>query len=274
MDRFSNTWSLMKSSLQVLKQEKMLLIFPLLSGLATVLIVLSFIAPLWVASLFTPLEAAFEQHTVLGFALVFLFYFINYFFVIYFNAGAVVAAIDVMKGRKPSVQKSLSIVNRRFKALLGWTLIAATIGLILNSIENQSDKIGKIVMGFLGLSWTVISFLVLPVLVLENKGPVASLKESTRMLRQSWGEQLIGHFSFGLVFFLLAVVIGVLFIPFTMFGPSVLIIGIVLAIIAVAMLGVLQWILQSIFMGAVYLYVREKNMPAQFSESQVGSAIK
>ncbi len=274
MSRFKNTWSLMKSSLQVLLQEKKLLIFPALSGLASLIVIISFFTPVWITGQFEALNSLFEEYTIGTFAVVFLFYFVNYFFILFFNSAAVISAIYVMKGGSPSIVKAMKLVWTRKAALLGWTFIAASVGLLLNTIENQSDKFGKILTGFLGLSWTVISFLVLPVLIIEKKGPIESLKESIKMLKDSWGEQLIGHFSFGLVFFFLALGISIVVFPLFFLGPVFVVIGIVLAFISLIMLSILQWILQSIFMGAVYIFVREKSLPSGFSEYQIDCAMK
>lgn len=274
MSRFKNTWSLMKSSLRVLQQEKKLLIFPVLSGVASLIVIISFITPVWITGQWEALNSLFEEYTAGTFAIIFLFYFVNYFFILFFNSAAVVSAIHVMKGGKPSLVKAMKLVWTRKTALFGWTFIAASVGLLLNTLENQSDKFGKLLTGFLGLSWTVISFLVLPVLIIEKKGPIESLKESTRMLKESWGEQLIGHFSFGLVFFLLALGIAIVVFPLFFLGPVFVVIGIVLAVLSFIMISILQWILQSIFMGAIYIYVREKSLPSGFSENQIDCAMK
>jgi len=274
MSRFKNTWSLMKSSLRVLRQEKKLLIFPVLSGLASLIVIISFITPVWLTGQFEALHTYFEESTAGALSVVFLFYFVNYFFILFFNSAAVVSAIHVMKGGNPSLTKAMKLVWSRKSALFGWTFIAASVGLLLNTLENQSDKFGKILTGFLGLSWTVISFLVLPVLIIEKKGPIESLKESVKMLKDSWGEQLIGHFSFGLVFFFLALGVSIVVFPLFLLGPVFVVIGIVLAFISLIMLSILQWILQSIFMGAVYIFVREKSLPSGFSEYQIDCAMK
>lgn len=274
MNRFSNTWSLMKSSFRVLKKEKKLLIFPLLSGLAMLIIAVSFFIPLFFGGGLRTLAAFENIPIVFVITIIFAFYYINYFFVLFFNASAVIAAIHVMKGGRPSIKESMNFVLQRFSALAGWTLIAATVGLIINSIENQSDRFGFIMTGLLGLSWTVTSFLVLPVLVIENKGPITSLKESASMLRESWGEQLIGHFSFGLIFTVLSFgIVGLIFLS-TLGGPILTAVGFTIGIATIAVLSLLQWVFQSIFMGTIYVYVREDQLPADFSVSQINSAMR
>lgn len=272
MRRFSNTWSLMESSFEVLKEDPLILIFPVLSGFFSLLIVGSFLLPFFATGNISSLQFLENQAGILGYLYLFLFYFLSYFVVLFFNSASVAYAIDLMRGGRPTISNALRMVINRMTPLLGWTFIAATVGLIINSLENSSDFFGKIISAILGLSWTVISFLVLPILIVEGKGPITSLKLSAKMLKNSWGEQLIGHFSFGLIFAVLSIPIGLIIFLAIQTGGSIAIAGFGLGILLMLTLGVVQWSLQSIFMGAMYLYVREDNVPLSFSLPQISNA--
>ncbi|MDZ7719844.1 MAG: DUF6159 family protein [Balneolaceae bacterium] len=272
MHRFSNTWSLMKSSFRVLKEDAMILIFPILSGIFTLLIIGSFMLPFFATGSLESIRFLENQPGVLGYIYLFLFYFLSYFVMLFFNSASVVYAIEVMRGGRPTISQALKMVTHRITPLLGWTFIASTVGLIINSLENSSDSIGKIFSAFLGLSWTVISFLVLPILIVEGKGPVTSLKLSAKMLKNSWGEQLIGHFSFGLLFALISFPIFFIIFLSLQFGGAPAIAGIAVGVLLVIGMGVVQWSLQSIFMGAIYLFVRKENIPSSYSITQISNA--
>lgn len=272
MHRFSNTWSLMKSSFQVLREDATILVFPILSGIFSLLIIGSFLAPFVASGSFSSIQFLENQPGILGYIYLFLFYFLSYFVVLFFNSASVAYAIEVIRGGNPTISNALKIVTYRITPLLGWTFIAATVGLIINSLENSSDSIGKIFSAFLGLSWTVISFLVLPILIVEGKGPITSLKLSTQMLKNSWGEQLIGHFSFGLIFAVVSFPIFFIIFLGLQYGGVTAILGLVLGVFLVIALGVIQWSLQSIFMGAMYLFVREESIPSSYSISQIHEA--
>lgn len=272
MHRFSNTWSLMKSSFQVLKEDTTILLFPVMSGIFSLLIIGSFLLPFFASGNLSSLQYLENQPGFIGYIYLFLFYFLSYFVVLFFNSASVVYAIEVMRGGNPTIPSALKMVTHRITPLLGWTAIAATVGLIINSLENSSDSMGKIFSAFLGLSWTVISFLVLPILIVEGKGPVTSLKLSTKMLKNSWGEQLIGHFSFGLIFAVASIPIFFIIFLGLQYGGLAAILALVLGVFLVISLGVVQWSLQSIFMGAMYLFVRKESIPASYSISQIHTA--
>ena len=117
----------------------------------------------------------------------------------------VACAVIRMEGGDPTVSDGLRAAGARLSLIAGWALIQATVGLVLRVIEDRSERLGQIIASLLGMAWTVTSFLVIPILVIEDKGPFAALEESAALLKKTWGEQLIGNFSFGLVFFLLSV---------------------------------------------------------------------
>src|SRR6266487_1004413 len=138
-----------------------------------------------------------------------------------------------------------------------WALVSATVGLVLRIIENRSEKVGRFVAGLLGMAWTLVSFLVIPILVVENKGPLKALSESTQLLKKTWGEQLVGNFSFGLIFFLLGIP-PVALVVLGFFSGSGAAIGLCVAAagIYLIVLALVQSALQAIFQAALYFYAR------------------
>lgn len=132
MHRFSNTWSLMKSSFEVLKEDPIILIFPVLSGTFSLIIIGSFLLPFFASGSFSKLHFLENQMGVIDYIYIFLFYFLSYFVVLFFNSASVVYAVEVMRGGRPTVSNALRMVANRLTPLLGWTFIAATVGLIIN----------------------------------------------------------------------------------------------------------------------------------------------
>ena len=129
-------------------------------------------------------------------------------------------------------------------------------------------------VGLLGAAWTVVSFLVIPILVVENKNPFIALKESTILLKKTWGEQVAGNFSFGLIFLLLSIPAIVLIVVGIFSGSLAAIAACVgLAVIYFVILALIQSALQSIFQAAVYLYARDGQVPEGFGAELLGSAM-
>jgi hypothetical protein len=275
MGKFSNTWSLMGASWQLLKKDKEILIFPLISGICCLVVLASFAIPVVISGAWRPAGDGTTGNGHIGYyALLFLFYFCNYFVIVFFNAAIVACARIRMEGGDPTVSDGLRAASGRLSLIAGWALIQATVGLILRVIEDRSERVGQIVAGLLGMAWTVTSFLVIPILVIEEKGPFAALQESTVLLKKTWGEQLIGNFSFGLVFFLLCIPAFLIAALGFMTGSGAgAIIGIILAAVYLIGLALVQSALQAIFQAALYLYARKGQVPQGFEADSLAAAM-
>ncbi len=266
MGKLSHTWALMGASWRVLKEDKEILIFPLLSGICCLLVLASFAIPIISSGSWQlPEENATTEQQVTYYGTLFLFYFCNYFVIVFFNSAVIACAAIRMGGGDPTVGDGFRAAFSRLPLIFGWSLVSATVGLILRIIEDRSKTVGKIVAGLLGMAWTVVSFLVVPILVIEKKGPISALKESTILLKKTWGEQLIGNFSFGLIFFLLNIP-AIILIALGIFSGNVaiLITCIILGVVYLIIVALIQSALQAIFQAAIYLYAREGEAPAGF----------
>ncbi len=275
----------MRASWDVLKQDKELLLFPLFSAVGCVLVLASFAGPIlaltdWQAASDSLAAGTAEalgsgesgvsaEQAVYTLGL-FLFYCCNYFVMIFFNAGLVACAEIRMEGGDPTVGDGLRAAWSRLPAILGWAVVAATVGLVLRMIEERSNIVGKIVAGLLGMAWSLTSFLVVPILVVENEGPIGALRRSASMLKKTWGEQIIGNFSFGLIFMLLSLPAVFLIVAGVVAGSATLV---VLGVLAAILIALAQSALQGIFQAALYLYMRDGVAPDGFEATELQSAI-
>ncbi len=260
--RIGYTWSLMQASWQVLRRTKCLIVFPMISAICCLAVIASFAVPLVFTGAWHPPQANADwPHKVAYYAIMFAFYFCNYAVITYFNAAIVSGAVTGLTGGEATVGGCLREATKRIHLILGWALVSATVGMALRLIEDRAPKVGQFVAGLFGAAWSIVSFLVVPALVVDNLGPIAALKESGRLLRKSWGEQLAGHFSFGLVFFLLCLpvfavaALGVYAIA-AMQSVALGAVCIGTAVIGMILLGLVQSTLQAIFQAAVYLHTK------------------
>ncbi len=201
--RFSNSFALVKASANVLRLDKELMVFPLMSGIATVLVAASFVAPIFMIGpeIFIEGEAASYTAYVFGF----LFYLVQYSVIFFFNAALVGAALIRLDGGDPTVSDGLAIASKRLGSILGYAAIAATVGMVLRFLAERAGFIGRIVVGMIGLAWTLTTYLTVPILVTKNIGPVDAVKESVAIFKRTWGEQVVGNFGMSLAVTLMAV---------------------------------------------------------------------
>lgn len=277
----SHTWELMGQSWRLLKQDKELLVFPLVSGFCCLLVIASFAVPLIMTDSWMPPSAEEGQQAVstsdqvIYYATLFAFYFCNYFVIIFFNAGIAGCAAMRMHGQDPTVGDGFSIAFSRIHAIVGWALVSATVGLILRLIEDKNEKIGAFVASLLGTAWTLISFLVLPILVIENVGPFAALKKSTALFKRTWGAQIGANFSFGLIFFLLMLpAVGIVALGFLSHSAVIIGVCIVAAVIYCIVLSLIQSTLTVIFQTALYYFADTGTAPAGFDAAALQNSVR
>jgi hypothetical protein len=261
--KFSRSWALAKASASVLRSDKELLLFPVISSVAALLVAATFLVPIIGLHVFEG-----GKMGPLGAVLGFVFYVCQYFVIFYFNTALVGAAMIRLEGGDPTVADGLAIARSKIGVILGYAAIAATVGIILKMIEERAGFIGQIVVGLIGTAWTIATALVVPVLVAQDVGPVEAVKESVLLLKKTWGENIIGAGGIGLAFgllTLLAIVVGAALVFAGLLVSPWLAAGIaVLVLVAVLLLGVVQAALSGIYSAALYRYAMDGQAPAGF----------
>lgn len=253
----SNSWNLVKESARVLSMDRELLVFPLLSGIASVLVMVSYFGPIGLLGGWELLDS--ESGGYLGSVIMFGFYLIQYFVVFFFNTALVGAALIRMEGGDPTVSDGMRIAVDRLPAILGYAAISATVGMVLRTLAERLGFVGRMVVSALGIGWSLATFLAVPVLVTRDIGPVDAVKESASLFRKTWGEQVVGNFGMGWAGALMAIswtiFVGAgifLFASLEMGFAVVAMLG--LALLGYVALGLFLSALKGIYTAALYRY--------------------
>ena len=270
-DRFSRSWDMVKASAAVLRSDRELMLFPVLSGLATLMVLATFALPTFALRLF-------GDGWSLGGALVgFAFYFCTYSVMIFFNCARVGAAMIRLEGGDPTLSDGLAAARARLGAIFGYAAIAATVGVLLQALKGKDNNvIVRLVGSGLGMAWTLATFLVVPVLVSRDIGPVDALKQSVSLLRRTWGENAVGQLGIGAAFGLLttgAVLASVLLVVLAAQASFALAIVVgLLCLLAVLLLGVYQAALTGIYSAVLYRYAVAHELPPAFQGTDIAHA--
>jgi hypothetical protein len=272
-DRLTTGWHLARQSFHVLRLDKELMLFPLMSGLSCLLVLTSFAAPLWYTDGLQLLDEGNLTENPIAIAVLFAFYAVNYFVIIFFNSALVACAMIRFKGGDPTVRDGLNAASRRLPQIAGWALVSATVGLILRLIESRSEKIGKIVAGVLGMAWTITTYFVVPVLVVEKAGPVEACQRSVSLMKRTWGESLSASFSAGFINFLLSLPGILLLLPggYLLANGNPALAGVLLAggIVLLLLASLVSSAVNSILLAAIYLYATEGEVPDYFDRDLI-----
>jgi hypothetical protein len=275
--RIANSWELIKASAAVLQADKELIAFPIVSAIGVLLATITFFLPLAFAGAFDALLAG--GATVLGIVVLFLFYLVQYFVIIFANSALVGAAMIRLGGGDPTLGDGFRIAFSRFGAILGYALISATVGVVLRLLSERAGSLGRIVVSLVGLAWNIATYLVVPVLVVEEVGPVDAVKRSVSLLRRTWGEQIAGNLSIGLVFGLVALLVGILGVGLIVLAITWEVLALVVAAVVVivlllTILALVSSTLSGIYTAAVYQYAVTGETGGFFRQDLVEGAFR
>ena len=265
MQRFGRSFRLLKQSWGVLMKDKELLLLPVLSGLVILLVSASFLVPIGLLT-----AGEIEEDNPITWLVGLAFYIVTYTIGIYFQAAIIAGASQRMEGGDPTLGTSFAAVNKHIGRIVMWGVVTGTVGMILRSIQERSEIVGKIIIGIIGFAWTLATFFVVPVLVLEGVGVREALSRSWTLIKKTWGEAVVGGAGIGLAAFVLA--LPVVALCALLFYMGLAIVGIVVLALGIALLGVTMSALQGVYVAALYRYASTGETPDGFSADDVGGA--
>lgn len=278
MGRISRGWGLAKQSWAVLKSDSSLLIFPILSTVFAIVAVVAIWAPTAVLTGVLETESVDSNNPVYYIAAAATAY-VSTFIATFFNVALASCAARSLAGEDTSVGDGMAAAGRHIGAILGWTLVAATVGLILRIIENRLPAAGQIAAWIAGAAWAIATFFVIPVIALEGGGPWTSLKRSAAVVKARWGEGATGAVA-------ISAVTGIAVFVLVLFGTaggialfSIDLAPVGIAVVAVAVVGIIvvsliSSALSGIFRVAVYRYAVTGEAPGAFDRTLMEAAFK
>jgi hypothetical protein len=261
---------LTKKSWALLKEHRELVRFPIYGGITTILLGILFLGP----------GAYFlDQHTYgAGVALIVIGVYVLSVIGIYFSVGLAACADLIFRGQAATVGDGMAVANSRFAQICGWAALSTAFGLIVGLLESQGGVFGEIVGRLVGMAWSLITFLSVPVIAIEGTGPVGTLKRSSSLFRERWGQQITGNIAiggavalFGILPAAALIVIGLVIWPSAGFAGAVLV---VIGALVLCVALVISKALSGIFGVALYRYALDGEVVGGFTQEDLESAVK
>ncbi|HYU23548.1 MAG TPA: DUF6159 family protein [Candidatus Dormibacteraeota bacterium] len=277
--KFSRSWELVKQSFTILRSDKQLMLFPVLSAVSCFVVTAAIATG--GAFLLLPARAAaiaagerFNLNQSPMFLLgMFTLYVVNYFVIVFFNVALVGVANSRLMGGSWTFKDGLELAWERKGTILEWALVAASVGVLLRTLEERLGLIGRLIMRIIGIAWTLACYFVVPVLAFEDLTPVDALKRSSKLFRDTWGEKVIGGFSLSMVSLVLMLPgIGLPIAAAFLAGINGMMVGLILMVLYFLVLSVFMSAVGGIFNAALYRYACFKQVPPAFSEELIASA--
>jgi len=269
MGRISNTIALAKVSWKVLRKDRELLLLPVLSFLASIVV----LALLWLPTLSAIDTSGLADESgdpgavliVVGVISAMAMSIIS----VFFNGALVAGAHERLSGGDLTVRSALGRALLRLAGLLPWAIITGTVGLILQAARERAGWMGRFVVNMVGMAWQTATFLVVPAIVIDDHGAVSGLKASAALLKRTWGENIAARVGFGLLGIVAIIPAVIVLFATGALGGTALVVGILLAVPYLALVVVVLTALNAVFQTALYLYATTGSVPAGSDDSNL-----
>lgn len=277
----SRSWQLVKASWAFLRTNKSFVMFPILSAVATLIAVVVLLLPAGIVtgifSAATDTSSGGDSTSILGLVLLFLFYLVMYTISIYFNVALTGAILKEMEGVDVNVGYGLSVANSKLGRIIEYAAISATVGVILNQLKERGGLVGTLISSLGGMAWNLVTFFVVPLMIVEDKGVFDLIKDSGSLLKRTFGEQIAGGAGVGLIvtlasvaLILVGVVLGSLFqnsgVLLMLLG-GILVVGFVVIILIGSMLS-------AVYKVMVFRWAQTGEVPGGVDESMLRNAFR
>ena len=269
MGRFRRTMDTAKASWAVLQHDRELAVLPILGALASLAVVAAIGIPIWLST--DGIDdggSSAGSDPMLWIAGIIILFAVTVI-TVFFNAAVVSGARERFSGGDPTISSAIKGAFSRLHVIVPWAILALTVGMIIRAIQSSDNMIARILGSLLNVAWGVLTFLVVPILVVEQTGPFRSLSRSGELLRHTWGENLIAQVGFGIIG-LVAAIPGIIIIALSASAGSVgALVGITIGFAWIALVSVVISTLTAIFQMALYLYATTGQVPMGFENSGI-----
>jgi membrane-anchored glycerophosphoryl diester phosphodiesterase (GDPDase) len=278
--RIRRGWEITKSSWQVLKLDKELASFPIISFFTALAILAPFAIVVGLNSTITDDNITVNLPTGVQIAGVVLLYFLLTFAANYFSGAIIYGAAQRFQGKNPTLRSCFQGVNAKFAPLALFSLMMAIVGLILQALEDRFPIAGQIAVAIFNGAWNIANIFAIPVIVLseENVSPLGATKRSVGIIKKVWGEGIVVNLGLGLiavltvlVYILIWSIVGAV-VNATGSGIA-LAITLGIAVIGFMLIALIFSVLGGIAKAALYLYATTGEAPALFDRNLLEGAV-
>jgi len=252
----------------VLRSDRSLAAFPVLGGASALLLAAAFGLP--AALLFN------DDSNVLAVILAAIGIYLVSYAAVFFNVALAGAAAQVLDGKDATVASGVAVARTRLPAIAGWALMIASVNIVIRALQERLGPVGDLILGGIAVAWGLVTFLAIPVIALENTGPIETLRRSAGIFRERWGEQVTGQFSIGgiVLLFTFLPAIALVGIGYAVGNGVLLGVLIAVAVVLVIVGAIVSTALSQIFAVALYRYAVGQGATGAFTEDVLAGAVR
>jgi hypothetical protein len=282
MGVWDRSWSITRLSFDVIRKDKEMLWFPILAGFFSLLFSAALLVPTFVLDVAR--EEVGDAIAPLQWTAAFVTYFGLAFIATFFNVCVVYTTRVRLSGGDATFMDSIKFALSRLHLILGWSLVSASVGLLLRALDSLAERTGlagkillAILRAVLATAWSIMTIFVVPSMVYKSLGPIDAVKDSLETLRRTWGESLVRYYGLGLAAFICSLPCFALIVGGIALSSSVAAAGVALLVVgAVGLLAVslVFGVASTVFNTVLYQYATSGAAPAGFDQEILAGAFR
>jgi hypothetical protein len=268
---FQRSREVMRLSFSVIKADKELLWFPILSSIFSALFSLAILFPTVLLNIMDTGTYAWDWIHLLW---LFIVYFGLAWISTFFGVCTCYTAKIRFEGGNATLGDSIKYGFKRFGTISAWSAISALWGMLmafLQNLANQLGSVGKILVqilrGAMSFMWNIATIFVVPAITYYDLTPGKAIKKSVETLKKTWGESIIRHFGMGLMRFVFGLLgllvfgglaaVFLIWVPIIWLGITMIIMGIVYLIL----LNLVFNVANMVYNTALFVYADTGSVP-------------
>ena len=275
-ERISRGWKMTKLGIAVVRADPELMVYTLLSGILSLLAIgVGISGSIGLDVLANDPECVGEEcgsELIFGhMAIWFVFYLIVSIITVFWNAAIIASAYErLTAGTNPSFSYGIGQAMKCLPQIFIWGLIAGTVGLfiqILEGLANNDDSppplrlVAGIASFIIGVAWWILTFFVVPIIVLERAGVFDSMGRSPELFRGTWGEDVASHIGTGLLMTLCIFILTAISVPMMMIGDVGLVLGLVILAVGVLFAVLFFSTVEAVNRASLFYYAKTGQAP-------------
>ena len=276
VERLSRGWKMTKLGIAVVRADPELMVYTFLSALFSLVAIGAAVSgSVGLDVITSDTECVGDdcgsEFAVAHMAIWFVFYMLVSVITVFWNAAIIASAYErLSSGTNPSFSYGIGQAMKCLPQILVWGIIAGTVGLFIQILEGlaRDEKSAlplRVVAGLasfiIGVAWWIVTFFMIPMIVLERAGVLDGMGKSTELFERTWGEDVASHIGTGLLMTLCIVLLFLISIPLMTMGEVGVILGMVMLAVGILFAVLFFSTVDAVNRASLFYYAKTGQIP-------------
>ena len=263
-------WEMSKLSMAVVRKDPELLVYMIIAGVMSLACLIGMSIPQFLEMSWAVNPDGTFTGAYLGFT--FAAYMVLSIVVVFWNCAIIANANIRLTGGDPKFADGVNAALKRLPIIIVWGIIAGTVGLLLKALEgaarssdNDAARALAMVIHLIGgLAWWVMTFFMIPHMILEGQSIGDALKSSKSTFFATWGENITSGLGIGLVAFLMGVPLVIITLGLVVVAGPV---GLFFGAVAIGLLVAWANAAEQVAVVALFRFAKDGQMPKIYQDN-------